>query len=67
MLDTPLTCSVIEAGKRLGLSRNSAYHAAANGQIPVIRFGRVLRVPIAALERMVDQAGAVKSAEPEAA
>jgi helix-turn-helix protein len=54
---TPLTMSVPDAGKRyFGLSRNAAYDAAARGDIPVIRIGRLLRVPVRALERMLDQA-----------
>lgn len=60
--DRPLTCSVPEAGRMLGLSRCSAYAAAANGEIPVIRIGRLVRVPIAALERMVEQASAPAAA-----
>ena len=48
------TISVPEAGERLGLkSKDSAYAAAAAGQIPTIRVGKLLRVPVAMLERMV--------------
>lgn len=61
--DRPLTCSVPEAGKMLGLSRMTAYAAARNGEIPVLRIGRLLRVPIAALERMVEQAGKTQQGE----
>jgi hypothetical protein len=57
MKDAPLTISVPEAGKRyFGLCRNAAYDAAARGEIPTIRIGRLLRVPVRALERMLDQA-----------
>jgi hypothetical protein len=55
--EAPLTISVPEAGKRyFGLSRNGAYDAAKRGQIPTIRIGRLLRVPIRALEAMLDRA-----------
>lgn len=47
------TVSVEEAGKVLGLCRNSAYAAARRGEIPVIRIGRLIRVPILALERLL--------------
>ena len=49
----PKTVSVPEAGKWLGISRNAAYEAARRGEIPVIRIGRLLRVPVVALERML--------------
>jgi len=53
---TPLTLSVPEAGKRyFDLSRNGSYDAAARGDIPTIRIGRLLRVPVRALERMLDR------------
>jgi hypothetical protein len=53
---TPLTLSVPEAGERyFGLCRNAAYDAAARGEIPTIRIGRLLRVPVRALERMLDR------------
>ena len=58
----PLTISVPEAGKRyFGLSRNGSYGAAARGEIPTIRIGRLLRVPVRALERMLDTARGAKS------
>jgi hypothetical protein len=54
--DQPLTISVPEAGSRyFNLSRNAAYAAAGRGDIPTIRIGRLLRVPVRALERMLDQ------------
>jgi hypothetical protein len=58
-MEQTLTISVPEAGKRyFGLGRNSAYAAAERGEIPTIKIGRLLRVPVRALERMLDQAGA---------
>jgi excisionase family DNA binding protein len=47
------TISVPEAARLLGVGRNAAYEAVARGQIPVIRIGRMLRVPKAALKRML--------------
>ena len=55
--EAPLTLSVPAAGKKyFGLSRNGAYDAAARGDLPTIRIGRLLRVPVRALERMLDRA-----------
>jgi hypothetical protein len=55
--DKPLTISVPEAGKRcFNLSRNASYAAAERGEIPVIRVGRLLRVPVRAMERKLDNA-----------
>ena len=53
----PKTMSVPEAGELLGLGRDAAYEAAKRGEIPALRFGRLLRVPIVAIERMLEQAG----------
>jgi len=48
----PKTISVPRAGKEyFGLSRNASYAAAARGEIPVLRIGRLLRVPVVAMER----------------
>jgi excisionase family DNA binding protein len=49
-----LTVSVAEAGRRLGVGRNAAYEAVKRGEIPVLQFGRLLRVPVRALERLLD-------------
>jgi hypothetical protein len=52
--DTPKTLSVPVAGRRyFGLAKNASYAAAARGELPTIRIGSRLRVPIAALERMM--------------
>ena len=51
------TISVPEAGRQyFALARNASYDAARRGEIPVIRIGGRLRVPIIALERMLADA-----------
>jgi Helix-turn-helix domain len=52
--DVRLVMEVPEAGAKLGLSRNASYAAAKRGDIPTIRIGKLLRVPVRALERMLD-------------
>jgi hypothetical protein len=52
-----LTLSVPKAGKEyFGLSRNGSYEAAKRGDIPTIKIGRLLRVPVRALEEMLNAA-----------
>lgn len=52
------TMSVEEAGKvYFNVSRCTAYKLAHSGQLPVIRIGRLLKVSVPALERMLEQAG----------
>ena len=63
--EAPLTITVPEAGsKYFGLSRNASYEAAARGEIPTIRVGRLLRVPIRAMERMLDEVPTTNAAHP---
>lgn len=45
--------TVNEAALMLRISRGAAYEAAKRKQIPTIRIGRRLLVPLAALERML--------------
>ena len=55
--DTCWTMSVPAAGKKyFDLGRNAAYAAAQRGDIPTVRVGRLLRVPIRAIERMLEAA-----------
>ena len=57
-MSTPKTMSVPEAGRQyFGLGRNASYDAAKRGQLPTIKIGRILRVPIVALDRMLEQVG----------
>jgi excisionase family DNA binding protein len=52
-LPAPLTMTVEQAGRLLGISRGAAYRAAARGQIPTIRLGRRLLVPTARLHQLL--------------
>ncbi len=62
MAESSLTISVPEAGRKyFGLSRNASYAAAARGDIPTIRIGKLLRVPVRTLDRMLDQPRAARA------
>ena len=51
------TLSVPEAGEiYFGMSKQASYEAVKRGVIPVIRLGRSLRVPVKALDAMLDAA-----------
>ena len=55
MDDLPKTITVPEAGKQyFGMSRNASYAAAERGEIPVVQIGKLLRVPVRALEEMLN-------------
>ena len=54
--DDRLVLSVAEAGALLGLSRAFAYELVARGELPVVRFGRRIVVPKAALLELLSSA-----------
>jgi excisionase family DNA binding protein len=54
------TVTVEEAAQILGISRSAAYRCVDKKQIPVVRLGRKLKVPLDGLERLL--AGEVVSA-----
>ena len=49
--------SVIEAARILGIGKNLAYEAIQRSEIPSVRVGTRLLVPLAALDRMLDPVG----------
>jgi hypothetical protein len=51
------TIDVPTAGRLLGKGRDGAYAAAARGEIPVLRLGRSLRVPVPRLLAMLNGGG----------
>jgi excisionase family DNA binding protein len=51
--EKPLVLSIMEAARLLGVSKNCAYEAANQGQLPSIRIGRRRVIPRIALERLV--------------
>jgi excisionase family DNA binding protein len=51
-----LTVDVPEAGRMLGISRNAAYDAVKRKEIPSVKIGRRIVVPIAALRAMIGEA-----------
>jgi hypothetical protein len=52
------TMSVPEAGRKYyDIGRDASYAAAKAGNIPTIRVGKLLRVPIRAMERKMEAAG----------
>jgi hypothetical protein len=52
----PKTLSIPEAGNiYFGLSKNGAYDAAARGEIPFFQVGRLKRVSVAKMERIMEE------------
>lgn len=56
--DGCLVYTVTEAGAKLGLNKSASYAAAARGDLPTIRIGKLIKVPKAAFHRMLDQRAA---------
>lgn len=50
-----LTISVEEAARLLGIGRNTAYDLVREGRLPHLRFGRTIRIPLAALSSWLDR------------
>ena len=51
--ELPPTISIERAARLLGLSRSTAYRAAATGQLPTLAFGRRRLVPTFRLMQML--------------
>lgn len=57
-MDARKALTVDEAAYELGISRNVAYAAVRNGEIPSIRIGKRIIIPRAAFEKMLEGAAA---------
>jgi len=49
----PRVYSIPFAGAMAGLNRNASYAAAKRGEIPTIKFGKLLKVPAAAWHQII--------------
>jgi excisionase family DNA binding protein len=61
----PLTLSVPEAAKLLGVSRDLVYDLVAQGELPALRLGRRIVLPRRALEELVEAAWASDASREE--
>ncbi len=50
------TLTIPETAKILGIGLNQTYEAAKRGEIPTIKIGKRILVPLAALRRMLEGA-----------
>lgn len=55
--DKKATITVEEAAELLGIGRSNAYQSVRDGSIPSIRLGKRIVVPVAALERLLNNGG----------
>lgn len=53
--ELPLMLTVDEAAEVLRIGRNSAYAAVAEGAIPSVRIGRIIRIPRTGLAAIVHE------------
>lgn len=51
-----LTISVDEAAALLGISRSAAYDCVKSGELPSLRMGRRVLIPLVALRELVERA-----------
>ena len=55
IVSTPLLLSVPEVAKTLGLGRTKVYELIATEGLPVVRFGRAVRVSASSLQQWIEQ------------
>ena len=56
-IDRRLCVTVPEAAQMLVISRNFCYQLVRERKLPSIRFGKRILIPLAALEKMVEEGG----------
>jgi excisionase family DNA binding protein len=55
VVPTPLLLSVPEVAKTLGLGRTKVYELIATEGLPVVRFGRAVRVSVTSLQQWIER------------
>jgi excisionase family DNA binding protein len=55
MSEGRLTVTVAEAAELLGISRGLAYELIQRGELPAMRLGRRIIVPVRAIEALLDR------------
>ena len=56
-MEDKVVMTVSECAEYLSISRPSAYQAVKRGEIPTIRIGRRILVPVVALQKLLANAG----------
>jgi excisionase family DNA binding protein len=64
MDETRTTLTVEETAKLLGISRGLAFQAVRRGDIPAIRIGRRILVPLTRLQALLDGEGLAERSGP---
>ncbi len=59
---TARTMTVTDAAIALGISRSSAYECVRTGDLPALRLGGRIIVPIQAIDEMLERASAIPNA-----
>ena len=57
MMQNKLTLSVSECAEKIGIGRNLCYDLIRRGEIPSLKLGGRIVVPVVALEKLMHQAG----------
>lgn len=63
-MEERLTVSVSEAARLLGISKNSAYNACATKDIPSLKIGKRIVVPLAALDKLLSEGRKPEAQQP---
>lgn len=53
---TPLTLSVADAARRFGISKGGAYLAISRGELPTVRIGRRILIPLRTGKKLLERA-----------
>ncbi len=61
-MDT-LLLRIEDAARRLSLGRSKTYELVQSGDLPVVRIGKAVRIPVAGLERWVERQASIPDGE----